>query len=167
MLGNCSHCCWGLAWTFRLLSLRTRISLIISARSNCQAGHLCFNTVFFILFFFFFFTFYHSHRHTHISHHKDSPRQGQRGPALLLWTINTHRWPARPAYPQMATAEQDVWKVSGAPAWHPWHWACRCQTGALTRIQQVDVGAARQGSVCPQEEAAAPWERRMKGRIWL
>ncbi len=48
---------------------------------------------------------------------------------------------------------------------HPCRWACRCQTAALTRVQQVDVGTAKQGSVCLQEKPAAPWERRRKGRI--
>lgn len=38
-------------------SLKTRISLNTSGRSNCQAGHLCLNT-------FFHFNFYHTHTHT-------------------------------------------------------------------------------------------------------
>lgn len=56
------------------LSLRTRMQFIISVRSNCKAGHLCFNTVFnSVLFFVITLT------HAHISHHEDSSRQGQCG----------------------------------------------------------------------------------------
>lgn len=55
--------------------------------------------------------------------------------------------------------------MSAAPTWHLCRLACRCQTGALTHIQQVDVGTAEQGSVCLQESAAAPRERRRKERI--
>lgn len=86
-------------------SLRTRISLIISGRSNCQAGHLCLNTFFPFRptsFFFFFYLF-----HTHISHHKGRTRQGRQGQASSLWTINTRtdRLPAWPAYILRCTAQ--------------------------------------------------------------
>lgn len=52
--------------------------------------------------------------------------------------------------------------MSVAPTGRLCRWACRCQAVALTRIQQVDMGTAKQGSVCLQEKAAAPWERRRK-----
>lgn len=135
-------------------ALSENLNIFKHIREVSQSGHLCLNVFFLPVI-----------THIHISHHKDGSCQGQRGPALLVWTINTHRWPAWLVYPQMATVEQEVWKVSVTPTWHLCRWACLCQPGALTRTQQVDVGTAKQGSVCLLEEATAPWERRRTGRI--
>lgn len=100
--------------------------------------------------------------HMHISHHKDSSCQGQRGPRFSLSVDykHTRRWPARPVYPQMATVEWNVWKVSATPAWPLCRRARLCHTSTLARTQLADVGMANpHGSECRPEETATRRKR--------
>lgn len=89
----------------------------------------------------FFFFFSSVIAHMHISHHKDSCCQGQLGPRFSPSVDYKHtgRWPARPVYPQMATVEWSVWKVSATPAWPLSRWARLCHTSTLAHTQQIGV----------------------------
>lgn len=101
----------------------------------------------------------------HISHHKDSSCQGQRGPRFSLSVDykHTRRWPARPVYPQMATTEWSVWKVSATPAWPLCRRARLCCT--LARTLRADVGMANPRWLVCRSEETAPQQERMGGKL--
>lgn len=116
----CCHGSLNVARAVRPVSLRFREAEWLQTHTeegpNGRADTCPLTLILSYIYIYFFFTFFFSSviAHMHISHHKDSSCQGQRGPCFSLSVDykHTRRWPARPVYPQMATVEWSVWKVS-------------------------------------------------------